>query len=43
MLNTIVPANGFKDELKDLLANCPFVQEKEMGFPEKWRNEPFWK
>ncbi len=42
MLNTIVPVNGFKDELKDLLDNCPFAQEKEMGFPAGWRNEPFW-
>lgn len=42
MLNTIVPVNGFKDELMILIETCPFAQEKEMGFSVGWRNEPFW-
>jgi abortive infection bacteriophage resistance protein len=43
MLNTITPTNGFKDELIDLIKNCPLAQEKEMGFPKDWKDEPLWK
>lgn len=43
MLNQIVPLNGFKKDLLDLVAACPLAQEHEMGFPANWRNESFWK
>jgi len=43
MLNTIIPANGFKTELIDLMKTCPLAQEKEMGFPANWLDENFWK
>jgi abortive infection bacteriophage resistance protein len=43
MLNTILPANGFKTSLIELMKNCPLAQEKEMGFPPDWKNEIFWK
>ena len=43
MLNTIVPTNGFKSHLVKLMENCPLAQEKEMGFPTDWKNEPLWK
>jgi abortive infection bacteriophage resistance protein len=42
MLNSITPANGFKNELINLMKNCPLAQEKEMGFPLNWKNEIFW-
>lgn len=43
MLNTIVPTNGFKTDLVDLMNTCPLAQEKEMGFPTNWKDEQFWK
>jgi abortive infection bacteriophage resistance protein len=43
MLNTIIPANGFKTELVALINTCPLAQENEMGFPSKWLDENFWK
>lgn len=42
MLNTIIPANGFKADLIALINTCPLAQEKEMGFPSKWQVEQFW-
>jgi abortive infection bacteriophage resistance protein len=42
MLNSITPANGFKNELINLMGNCPLAQEKEMGFPLNWKDEIFW-
>ncbi len=42
VLNIISPGSNFKNRLKDLMANCPLQQEKEMGFPNKWENDPFW-
>lgn len=43
MLNSIIPANGFKTDLVELMKNCPLAQEKEMGFPVDWKTDPFWK
>jgi abortive infection bacteriophage resistance protein len=43
MLNSIIPANGFKTDLVELMKNCPLAQEKEMGFPVDWKSEPYWK
>jgi abortive infection bacteriophage resistance protein len=42
MLNTIIPINGFKTDLVDLMKTCPLAQEKEMGFPANWQGEQFW-
>lgn len=42
ILNIISPESTFKEKLKELMNNCPMVQEKEMGFPKNWRKEPFW-
>ena len=41
-LNIINPDNAFNSELITLINSCSRVTEKEMGFPKKWRNEPFW-
>lgn len=43
ILNIISPGHNFKKNVLALMANCPLAQEKEMGFPEKWENENFWK
>jgi abortive infection bacteriophage resistance protein len=43
MLNSIIPANGFKADLVQLMKNCPLAQEKEMGFSAEWKSEAFWK
>lgn len=42
ILNTIIPANGFKADLIALINTCPLAQEKEMGFPVNWQLEAFW-
>lgn len=43
MLNAITPSNGFKKSLVELMNGCPLAQEKEMGFPNNWKEETFWK
>jgi len=43
LLRIISPNNPLKERLFKLLDTCPFEQEHEMGFPEKWRDDPFWK
>lgn len=43
ILNIINPNNTFKDRLKELMNSCPLKQEKEMGFPNDWRQEQIWK
>lgn len=42
-LNNISPNHNFKQNLIELMDMCPLLQEKEMGFPENWRDEPMWK
>lgn len=42
ILNIISPTHSFKKNLKELMARCPMAQEKEMGFPENWKNDPLW-
>ncbi len=43
ILQNISSDTLFKDGLKALMKTCPLKQEKEMGFPEDWRSESFWK
>jgi abortive infection bacteriophage resistance protein len=43
LLNIISPGHGFKNNLLQLMGRCPLLQEKEMGFPTDWKNEPLWK
>ena len=43
ILNTISPEHHFKNNLLDLMKNCPLLQEKEMGFPNNWQQDKFWK
>ena len=43
ILQTISPDTSFKEGLKALMKSCPLKQEKEMGFSEDWRSDPFWK
>ena len=43
LLNIISPGHGFTNNLMQLMARCPLLQEKEMGFPADWKNEPLWK
>jgi abortive infection bacteriophage resistance protein len=42
VLDSISPGNTFKDRLLELMKTCPLAQEKEMGFPVNWKNDPFW-
>jgi abortive infection bacteriophage resistance protein len=42
VLNIISPNHGFKENLIHLMNECPMMQEKEMGFPKKWREEKIW-
>lgn len=43
LLNTIIPANGFKVKLMELINQYPLAREKEIGFPLKWKDETFWR
>jgi abortive infection bacteriophage resistance protein len=43
LLNIISPGHSFKERLMELMEKCPLAQEKEMGFPDNWKEEPFWK
>jgi len=43
LLNSISPDHHFKDNLLQLMKDCPLLQEKEMGFPNNWQEEKFWK
>jgi abortive infection bacteriophage resistance protein len=43
ILNIISPEHSFKSNLIALMRNCPLAQEKEMGFPNNWKLEQFWK
>jgi abortive infection bacteriophage resistance protein len=42
LLNQINTENSFKNNLIDLLKNCPINQEKEMGFPKDWKTRDIW-
>lgn len=43
MLKVINPEGTFKQRLLELLETCPREQLKEMGFPDNWENDSFWK
>jgi abortive infection bacteriophage resistance protein len=43
VLKQISPKSTIGARLKELMANCPLAQHKEMGFPDTWQDEPFWK
>ena len=43
ILKIISPHSLLKDRLKDLMARCPLNQGKEMGFPDNWQEDSFWK
>lgn len=43
ILNIISPTHDFKYRLLQLMRECPLLQEKEMGFPQNWQDEDFWK
>lgn len=42
ILNIINPQSTFKAKIKQVMKNCPLRQEKEMGFPNNWEQEPLW-
>jgi hypothetical protein len=42
ILNSISPDHSFKENLVQLMRDCPLAQEKEMGFPNNWQSEKFW-
>lgn len=42
-VDIIRPANTFKSNLLQLLAQYPMVDTVAMGFPPKWLDEPLWK
>jgi len=41
--NNIKPTNSFALRLKMLIGNFPLVDDKLMGFPSGWKENPFWK
>lgn len=43
MLSRIESNYNFSKKLMKLMDNCPLQQEKEMGFPKGWREDPLWK
>ena len=43
ILNCISPEHNFKNNLLLLMKSCPLLQEKEMGFPNNWQQDNFWK
>lgn len=42
LLNRISPDHLFKVKLIELMKKCPLAQEREMGFPNDWKEEAFW-
>ncbi len=42
VLDIISPGHSFPQNLKSLMSTCPLAQEKEMGFPFQWEQDPFW-
>lgn len=42
ILHIISPGSVFNVRLIELMASCPIVDEKEMGFSEYWREEALW-
>ena len=43
MLDRIESDFNFSRKLKKLVDKCPLHQEKDMGFPENWRDHDLWK
>lgn len=43
ILDIISPDHTFGRRLRELMHGCPLAQEKEMGFPQGWKSETFWK
>ena len=43
VLNQISPGHTFNQRLLQLIAGCPLVDLKEMGFPKNWDAEKIWK
>ncbi|GHT19170.1 hypothetical protein AGMMS4957_02830 [Bacteroidia bacterium] len=43
LLFSVSPHNTFAEKLKSLLVEYPTVDERAMGFPADWENEPLWK
>ncbi len=42
MLEILAPGTGWRRNVIDLLATCPFANESAMGFPQGWRQLPAW-
>lgn len=42
LLKNIDNEYRFKDKLKTLVRKCPLEQEKDMGFPADWLDQPVW-
>lgn len=42
ILRAIDSSNLFKENLINLMKNCPLKQEKEMGFPNNWQGQTVW-
>ncbi len=42
ILKSISPGSSFSAQLISLLEKCPLNQEREMGFPENWKEEIIW-
>jgi abortive infection bacteriophage resistance protein len=41
--NTVKPTNTFAQRLRNLIHNYPIAPPSQMGFPEGWEEDPFWK
>lgn len=42
LLNRISPGSSFGTQLICLMDNCPLNQERDMGFPDDWKEEIIW-
>lgn len=43
IIDIIDPENSLKTQIKQMVESCPLDQSKEMGFPDNWQLEIFWK
>lgn len=42
LLNTINPTHSFRSRIKDLFQKYQLIDERALGFPEAWSEEPLW-
>lgn len=43
LIEIVAPGSKWRQRLVDLVASCELASPSAMGFPENWRDKPFWK